>query len=123
MPVRRGQRVVRSRFAAGLVLLFLTAHAFVASATHFHRPAPAAADPAQTVLRGLEEGGEGTPLAGGDAQCLLCRLQRDFASGVPNAAVTLAPPQFDALNYEPLQNASAHAARSHLYSGRAPPRI
>ena len=46
----RGQRSVRSRFAAGLVLLFLTAHAFVASATHFHRPAAAAADPALGVV-------------------------------------------------------------------------
>ena len=58
----QAQRFVRSRAAAGLLLLALTAHAFVAGATHFHRITQPGAFPAQVALGSGEGRGEGAPL-------------------------------------------------------------
>jgi hypothetical protein len=106
-----------------LVLLVLLAHGFVAGATHFHRLANAGEQSTQTTF--LSRGGDGrsVPPAGDDAQCLLCRLQRNFITGIRHDTPALALLQVEALEYEPLQNVSAHSARSLLRSGRAPPLV
>ena len=118
---RRGQRFVRSRAAAGLLLLVVTAHAFVASATHFHSRSVAAPQSAQAAFHGDEGGGGSLPQAGDEAQCLLCRLQRSFVSDLQCAALAFAPPLADAPGYIAPRNTSARASRALLPSGRAPP--
>ncbi|HEX8282631.1 MAG TPA: hypothetical protein VF588_04720 [Pyrinomonadaceae bacterium] len=118
---RRGQRFVRSRAAAGLLLLVVTAHAFVAGSTHFHRRAGSAAQPSHAVLHGSEGGDRGVPSSGDEAQCLLCRLQRSFVSDLHHATLSVAPPTADADNFTSLRKVSARAVRSLLPSGRAPP--
>lgn len=112
---------MRSRAAAGLLLLVVTAHAFVAGATHFHRGAVPGAQSSKAAIRGDDGGGRSAPLAGDDAQCLLCRLQRSFVSDLQSAALAVEPPSADALGYAALRSVSARASRSLLPSGRAPP--
>jgi hypothetical protein len=112
---------VRSRAAVGLLLLVVTAHAFVASATHFHGRAVSGVQSAQTTLRGNDADGRSLPLAGDEAQCLLCRLQRSFVSDIQSATLLVAPPPDDVLAYAALRSVSARASRSLLPSGRAPP--
>jgi hypothetical protein len=112
---------VRSRAAAGLLLLVVTAHAFVAGATHFHGRALPFARSAHAAVH--DDGGDGrsVPLSGDEAQCLLCRLQRSFVSDLQGAALAPAPPTADALGYDAPRDVSARALRSLLPSGRAPP--
>ncbi|HEX8351813.1 MAG TPA: hypothetical protein VF611_02735 [Pyrinomonadaceae bacterium] len=112
---------MRSRAAAGLLLLVVTAHAFVASATHFHRGAVSGAQSSLAALHGSGQDGQSVPLAGDDAQCLLCRLQRSFVSDLQSATPAVEPPPTDALDYAALRNVSARASRSLLPPGRAPP--
>ena len=121
--VRRGQRFVRSRAAVGLLLLVVTAHAFVASATHFHVRALPHAQTTQAVFHGGGEGSRSVPLAGDEAQCLLCRLQRSFVSDLQGTTFAVAPPSTEALDYDALHNVSARASRSLLPSGRGPPSV
>jgi hypothetical protein len=120
---RRGQTFVRSRAAAGLLLLVVTAHAFFASATHFHVRALPDAQTTQAAVHGEEGGRRSLPLAGDEAQCLLCRLQRSFVSDLQSATLAVAPPSADALSYAALRNVSTRASRSLLPSGRAPPSV
>jgi hypothetical protein len=114
---------VRSRAAAGLLLLALTAHAFVAGATHFHRPAEAGAGGAPAAVQSGEERGQGAPLAGDEKQCLLCRLQRNFVSDLQHAALLIAPPPSLTLGHELLQEQAARVGPALLRQGRAPPSI
>lgn len=112
---------MRSRAAAGLLLLAVTAHAFVAGATHFHGRAFPVAQSTQAAFQGDEGGRGGAPLSGDEAQCLLCRLQRSFVADLEGATLAPAPPPSDAHGYDAPRNASARSARSLLPSGRAPP--
>ena len=112
-----------SRAAAGLLLLALTAHAFVAGATHFHRGAGARAQSDGAALLGKERDGKSAPLSADDAQCPLCRLQRDFVSELRGAALALAPPPARPVGYASLTNPCARATRSLLPPGRAPPAV
>ncbi|HEX8557643.1 MAG TPA: hypothetical protein VF668_06050 [Pyrinomonadaceae bacterium] len=116
-----GRGVARSRAAAGLLLLVVTAHAFVASATHFHRVATPGGQPARAAVLGRDGAGQSAPLAGDDTQCLLCRLQRNLVSELNGAAHAVAPPPAEALGRVLFRNASALASRSLRPSGRAPP--
>ena len=102
------------------MLLVLVAHAFVASATHFHASFVPSAGSAQAALQSRDEGGHSAP-SSGEARCLLCRLQRDFASVVQHSTLVLAPPPAAAVKHESLRNTPAPAVRSLLRSGRAPP--
>ena len=120
---RWGKRFVRPRAALGLLLLAVTAHAFVAAATHFHRRAVSGAQASQAALCGDDGSGTSAPLAGDEAQCLLCRLQRSFVSDLQCATLAVAPPSTDALNYAALRQVSARASCSLLPSGRAPPSV
>lgn len=117
------RRFVRSRAAAGLLLLALTTHAFVAGATHFHRVVHPGASPTQTVVRGEEERGPGTPLAGDEKQCLLCRLQRNFVIDLQHATLVVAAPPAWTPVHELLHEASARPGTAKLRQGRAPPAV
>ena len=114
---------MRSRAAVGLLLLVVTAHAFVAGATHFHVRALSHAQTTQAALHSDEEGSRSVPLAGDEAQCLLCRLQRSFVSDLQSTTLSVAPPSTEALDYDALRNVSARASRSLLPSGRGPPSV
>lgn len=117
------KKFVRSRGAAGLLLLALTLHAFVASATHFHRLPQLGASPAQTLFQNGDERGEGTPLGGDEKQCLLCRLQRNLVSDLQHAALVIAPPLAWVPDHELLHEAAARQGSVLLRQGRAPPSI
>ena len=114
---------MRSRAAAGLLLLALTAHALVAGATHFHRPAQPRVSPAQTAAQNGEERGQGTPLGGDEKQCLLCRLQRNFISDLLHAALLIAPPPAWTHGHGLLPQQAARAGSVLLRQGRAPPSV
>lgn len=118
---RLGRGNAPSRAVAGLVLLVLMAHAFVAGTTHFHGFSRPEANPTRAALLGSEEGGQSAPLANDDAQCLLCRLQRNSASGVQQALAPVGPLPAEALRYDRLRDVHPRAACSLLNSGRAPP--
>lgn len=120
---RLGFELVRSRAAAGLLLLALTAHAFVAGATHFHRVARPGANPAQTILRSGEERGQGAPLAGHEKQCLLCRLQRNLVSDLQHATLVLAPQPARTHGHELLPEQAERIGAALLRKGRAPPSV
>ena len=106
-----------------MLLLVLTAHAFVAGATHFHRVAAPGAQAAQAALLGSNEGGRSAPLSGDEAQCLLCRLQRNFVSELRGVTLTVAPPTAEPQVYAALTNVSARASLAMLPSGRGPPSV
>lgn len=112
---------MRSRAAAGLLLLVVAAHAFIGSATHFHSPVAPETQSAHAALDGDGGGGQNIPQPGDAAQCLLCRLQRNFVSADQGATLVLAPPPAEALDYAALQDITAHASRSMFRPGRAPP--
>jgi hypothetical protein len=112
---------MRPRAAAGLLLLVVTAHAFVASATHFHHRAVSNAHAGHAAAHGSEGGGQSAPLAADEAQCLLCRLQRSFVSDLQNSTLAVAPPATAAHGFDTLRGVSARSARSLLPPGRAPP--
>ncbi|MBV9926878.1 MAG: hypothetical protein JOZ96_17805 [Acidobacteria bacterium] len=114
---------MRSRSAAGLLLLVLTAHAFVASATHFHRLPQPGNVPAQLALQNGADGGEGTPLGGDEKQCLLCRLQRNLVSDLHHAAVIIAAPPARTPAPEPPHEVAARRGAVRLRQGRAPPSV
>ena len=114
---------MRSRAAAGLLLLAVTAHAFVAGATHFHRASAGGAQSAHLALTGRDAGGRGDPLGGDDAQCLLCRLQRNLVTEALDGALTVAPLPAESIVYAALGDASACDSRAQLPPGRAPPSV
>ena len=119
----QARKFVRSRAAAGLLLLALTAHAFVAGATHFHRLPPPGASPARVAFRNGEERGESAPLGGDEKQCLLCRLQRNLVSDLQHAALVIAPPPALTPVHEHLHEDAARAGTLLLRQGRAPPSV
>ena len=117
---REGQGIARWRAALGAALLVLAAHAFVASATHFHAPSVRAEGAAQAAFKGQDDGERGAPQSG-DPRCFLCRLQRDFVSDLQQSAPALAPPAPPTLEHELTHQTPALAARTLLRPGRAPP--
>ena len=119
----QAQKFVRSRAAAGLLLLALTAHAFVAGATHFHRLAQIGAIPARVALQSGEGRGERAPLGGDEKQCLLCRLQRNLVSDLQHATLVIAPSPASTHVPEHLHQAAARAGTLRLRQGRAPPSL
>lgn len=114
---------MRSRAAAGLLLLALTAHAFVAGSTHFHRPAQTGTSPAQAAAQSGEQRGQGAPLAGDEKQCLLCRLHRNFISDLQHAALLIAPSPARTHGHELLKEQAARVGSVLLRQGRAPPSV
>lgn len=119
----QARKFVRSRAGAGLLLLALTAHAFVAGATHVHRIPQPGPSPAAAALRSGEDRGESAPLGGEEKQCLLCRLQRNFVSDLQQAAPVVAAPHASTFVHEHLHHAAARAGTVLLRQGRAPPSV
>lgn len=119
----QARRFVRSRAGVGLLLLALTAHAFVAGATHVHRIPQPGPSPAPAALRSGEDRGESAPLGGDEKQCLLCRLQRNFISDLHQAAPVVAAPPASAFVHEHLRQSAASAGTVLLQQGRAPPSV
>ena len=111
-----GLKIVRSRAAAGLLLLALTAHAFVAGATHFHRVGQPGVLPAHAVGSG-EERGQDAPLSGDEKQCLLCRLQRNLVSDLQHETIVLAPPPAWTPQHEHLHRVAARPGSALLRRG------
>ncbi|HEY0077074.1 MAG TPA: hypothetical protein VGB73_00400 [Pyrinomonadaceae bacterium] len=107
-----------------LALLFVFAHAFVVSATHFHRAGGASAD-AQTSFTqraslDTQTRAE-TDAASGHAQCLLCRLQRSLTADLDRQSFVPAPPS---RKLSDIKAVSTVAPLSNAYlapAGRAPP--
>ena len=117
------RKFVRSRAAVGLLLLVLTAHAFVAGATHFHRLPQLGASPARVALQNGEDRGESAPLGGDEKQCLLCRLQRNLVSDLQHAALVITPTPASTPLPEHLHEVAARAGTQRLRRGRAPPSV
>lgn len=104
------------------MLLFLIWHAFFVSATHFHRDVRPGATPATLGLSaGGDEGAEQTNVATNHAQCLLCRLQRNFICDLEQGIPATPAPPADKVCHANLTT-SIHSRTSFLVpSGRAPP--
>jgi len=108
-----------ARGARGLVLLALLAHALFVGATHFH--VASGLDSSRASVNRPEESRK-APLTGGEEQCLVCRLQRNFNGGLmrhatPEVASALAR----SFVFPSLEQASAHSAQRLSAKGRAPP--
>jgi hypothetical protein len=105
-----------------VALLVLTGHAFIVSASHFHRgPRLLNAADVQGTRLSLPAEAQPSPLAGGHEQCLLCRLQRNLVAELQHAAPTLDAPRAAAL--DPDRRSDTHLRPPALLapSGRAPP--
>ena len=104
------------------MLLFLICHAFLVSATHFHRDARPGA-PAATVgvSAGSDEGTAPASVAFNHAQCLLCRLQRNFICDLEQGIPAMPAPPADTLRRESLTT-PLHSPTFYLtHFGRGPP--
>ncbi|HEV3468053.1 MAG TPA: DUF2946 family protein [Pyrinomonadaceae bacterium] len=117
-----GRNSKASPVTTALVLLVLTGHAFVVSATHFHtaRQSGPAAFACGTHAAEHAEAQTPTP-AGTHEQCLLCRLQHNFVSDLRDSAPVLDAPPAEALGRVRSLDASARGAHLLAPSGRAPP--
>ncbi len=105
---------------ATLLLLALFGHAFFASATHFHRVRSAGgSSPVASV--GEREGAQQSPTSGGHAECLLCRLQRNYVSNLQHTTTEIVAPACRPQGHLDTWAASVSAAHFLAPSGRAPP--
>lgn len=114
--------MVRSPAAAGLLLLFLICHAFIVSTTHFHRDVrPGARAATVGVIAGSDEGTEPSSVAFNHAQCLLCRLQRNFICDLEQGIPAIPAPPAGTLRREDLTTPFHSRALYLTHSGRGPP--
>ena len=123
MP-RRGLSVNFGRWspAASVLLLVLFAHAFLVNATHCHRFTRASAPGAAHGIgvSGQEDTGRSTE-AGGDAQCVLCRLQRNFVTDFQRVSTPVGPARQECQRYCLPPAPSSNARAFSVPQGRAPP--
>jgi hypothetical protein len=102
------------------LLLLLFGHAFLVSATHCHRSAWSAKGQSGVVL-GVREDATGLTETGVHAQCLLCRLQRNFVADYHKVSTPLDAPR-QVLSLGELPPPLSPVARPFsVPSGRAPP--
>lgn len=109
-----------------VVLLVLTGHAFVVSASHFHRgwqPSATAEVAAAGARVVAPQSAQPSPLADGHEQCLLCRLQRHLVADLQHAGPTLGAPRAEALDPDRLAGPHLLSASPHAPPGRAPPSL
>ena len=105
-----------------VVLLVLTGHAFVVSASHFHRgPQPGGAAASGVARAVRPEGALRSPLAGGHEHCLLCRLQRSLLAELQPSAPTLGAAGAEARALRSRSDFHVRQASLRAPSGRAPP--
>jgi hypothetical protein len=114
-----------SPLATALMLFALTGHAFFASSSHFHA-APGGLTSARSDDAGrVEEQRDAREATrgGGHAQCLLCRLQRDFVSALRHSDPQLVEPtarlRLLARSFEPVVSSAVLLSPP----GRAPPAV
>lgn len=112
----------RSARWRALCLLFLLSHAFLVSATHFHRVDLgnlSATDLSTSVAS--DSGQLSTNEAASHTQCLLCRLQRGFISDFERNTPSLLRPQIISSTTEHTRPAFSSRRAWRLLRGRAPP--
>lgn len=114
------KRSSRSRVIA-LAMICLIAHAFFVSVTHHHPVRPELAAPTgSSFIANDGRGSHTAPDSSNDAQCLSCRLQRNFVSNVGTTAVAVQPLEQPSIREAILCVAHSKGA-SLLLFGRAPP--
>jgi hypothetical protein len=105
-----------------VLLLVLLAHAFIVSATHMHRLEQAGgAHPGQSRSAGNSEDAARSGETGNHAQCLLCRLQRNFISEFSDSSLIAPAPQSGKLSYHGAPAVTVPVASFLCARGRAPP--
>ncbi|HEU4595218.1 MAG TPA: hypothetical protein VFS10_08760 [Pyrinomonadaceae bacterium] len=109
-----------SPFATSLLLLALFGHAFVVSATHFHRVRVAGGASASVCVGERGEAGQ-SPASGSHAECLLCRLQRNYVSDLQHTTPSISAPESRPAGRLSARAASVSTAHFLAPSGRAPP--
>lgn len=121
---RRGLsgRFGRGSPAASALLLVLFAHAFLVNATHCHRFARAVAPGAEYGIGvgGREDLGRPSDV-GGEAQCVLCRLQRNFVTDFHKISTPVGAPRQEGQRYRPPPALSTTSRAFSVPQGRAPP--
>ena len=127
MPNLEMQRQMKGKSHGGvrvraLALLFLLSHAFLVSATHFHRVNLNHLSATEAVVSASNEsGGQTAKEAANHSQCLLCRLQRNFVFNLQPSTPLLTRPQNVSLA---ATNSTRIFHSDHARSlprGRAPP--
>ena len=104
------------------MLLVLLAHAFVVSATHFHSFTGLDTSRANGSSLSQHDEGRKAPLANGEEQCLVCRLQRNFNNGLMrHATPQVVAPDAKSAAFAALEQTCTPTARILSAKGRAPP--
>jgi hypothetical protein len=105
-------------------LLILVAHAFLVSATHFHRTERVGKSLAAFSLSAEDfSKSDGGLESNSHAQCLLCRLQRNFVAELSSPA-SFSAVALQKLPAKEISSASAHSNGAFLLpAGRAPPLV
>jgi len=119
--VYRGGRYAKAP-ALALVLFCLLAHAFIVSATHYHR-VNLAGSSSSTLGTSVSDqrGDRSADNLAGHAQCLLCRLQRGFTTDLQKSTPSVVAPQQAAVVFPHFDTASYAGRSSLIRRGRAPP--
>jgi hypothetical protein len=104
-----------------LILLVLFLHAALAGASHFHRLGRGLAAPASRDAAVRNAEAQSAPESSAHAECLLCRLQRDLASGLRNAGSATVEPPSAPLTLEAASPDACPATLRGVARGRAPP--
>jgi hypothetical protein len=105
------------------LLLLLVVHAVQASAVHTHLAGNLATRQASGAAASVSRDGDSRDAREGDneAQCLLCRLQRNLSSSLYNSAPTLIEPRTNPLVADEVSPDSTHNCFHSAPTGRAPP--
>ncbi len=117
---RKSDSGTRTRRAA-LILLALFLHAALAGATHLHLTGSSLPPPTAGIAAGSSEAGHAALETTGHAQCLLCRLQRDLASGLINAGPAINEPPPTNPRFAAAPHGASRSILRGLTQGRAPP--
>lgn len=118
----QNRKTVASSASVATLLLVLFAHAFWSSATHVHRVATLNGRAPEARLAVSDGSGNSQQTnSGGHAQCVLCRLQRDFVSDPPNSGVALASPKHSSARYLPGSTSPRASDFRSAPSVRGPP--
>ncbi|MCA1626439.1 MAG: hypothetical protein LC742_00505 [Acidobacteria bacterium] len=116
--VYRGGRYAKALAPA---LLCLLAHAFIVSATHYHRVnlVDSSSTPGTSVSD--QRSSRAADNVAGHSQCLLCRLQRGFTTDLQKSTPSVAAPRQALVVFPHFDTASYAGRNSLIRRGRAPP--
>jgi hypothetical protein len=118
-------KVFGRRSLRAALLLLLVVHAAQASAAHTHLTGNLATRPASGAAASVSRDGDSRDAREdeNEAQCLLCRLQRNLSSSLYNSAPTFTEPSAKPVTAEAVSPESTHNFFRRAPSGRAPPRL